>query len=65
MIPNGYDPEYICKLDEMTRTMSKYQPVELDNRSYMYGARWEQELAGTGVSSTNLKGKRKGAALFS
>eukprot|EP00973_Karenia_brevis_P046788 6492381-Karenia_brevis.AAC.1 len=40
MFSNGYDLEYICELDDLARTMSKHQPVDFEQRSYMHGERW-------------------------
>eukprot|EP00973_Karenia_brevis_P080067 11108353-Karenia_brevis.AAC.1 len=48
MISNGCDPKYIRRLGELARSMSKDQPVEFEQRSYMHGARWAQKLAGAG-----------------
>eukprot|EP00973_Karenia_brevis_P075604 10504113-Karenia_brevis.AAC.1 len=61
MIGQGYDQEYIRKIDELARQQARTgKGMSIGDRQMKYEQRWVSKLSNKGGSDTNVKGKRKG-----
>eukprot|EP00973_Karenia_brevis_P082101 11383983-Karenia_brevis.AAC.1 len=61
MITQGYDQEYIKKIDDLARVQAQTgKGMAIGDRLYKYEQRWVSKSTQSGGADTNFKGKRKG-----